>query len=778
MLVVTFGLFYVWSSSSCHGAMWDVRTLPDYSVGHTDISGQRVAYMVYDGDYEIQTYNMQSGTATRITQNTSGDRYPRISGDRVAWESGDFSISLYDHTHGTNTLVDFGSTYNWNTWPTISGNHVAWTKQLGHNFSYNEVYLYDGATKRRLTFNNYQDGSVSIDGNFLVWCGEGAGIYLHDISTNLTAKIADVSGSVASTPMIRGNNVVWADYDGEDTEIFRFDIAAMTLEQLTDNEYYDNSPVASLTQVAWYGSDGNDAEIFRYDIGNDTTVQITNNALDDRDPKVSDELLVWQAGVLGGSGGDIFAFDGAQTTRLSLSNSYGNEFPVVDGLNVAWQGWTSSGPRTFAAVFVPEPDASLLAALAALLLSPLLAVGRRRRMRAPALLATIIVAFTSLSSSVFAITYHITDLGDLAGGADRSFASAVNNAGQVVGYSSTALGDRGFLWTNNGLGMLDLGLLPGESYSTAVDINDLGQVTGSSGHSGSMSGARAYVWTSSSGMMDIGDFASGIGFVIPAGINNSGQVAGTSYDTGALLRAFRWQDGAGMENLGALGGSEAGSFGINNLGHVVGQARTPDWPHVHGFIWKAGEGMIDLGVLPDGEFSYALAINDLDQVVGYGPTAPGFDFSTLHAFLWESGTGIVDLGTLAGMTSSEAHAINNHGIVVGTSGGSLSQRAFIYRQGGILEDLNQFLDESGLGWTLLDARDINDANQIVGFGYTPTGATHGYLLTPIPEPTTQALTFAAVGLLASVSRRRRRETLKGIAPSSLAGANKETVCRE
>ena len=73
-----------------------------------------------------------------------------------------------------------------------------------------------------------------------------------------------------------------------------------------------------------------------------------------------------------------------------------------------------------------------------------------------------------------------------------------------------------------------------------------------------------------------------------------------------------------MVPLGTLGGVLEQGYGINNLGHVVGNSTTAEagGNHVvHAFFYDE-TGMHDIGHLGGG-VSYALAINDADQVVGY-----------------------------------------------------------------------------------------------------------------------------------------------------------------
>jgi probable HAF family extracellular repeat protein len=140
--------------------------------------------------------------------------------------------------------------------------------------------------------------------------------------------------------------------------------------------------------------------------------------------------------------------------------------------------------------------------------------------------------------------------------------------------------------------------------------------------------------------------------------------------------------------------------------------------------------------------------------VGSARTAANED----HAFLY-NGTTMADLGTLGG-DGSWAEAINDFGHVVGRSDNASGySRAFLY-DGTTMIDLNDLLP-SGSGWVLTNARDINDAGQIVGSG-TIGGQSHAFLMGPsaVPEPTSLAglLGMGAMACLAYRWRKRRTVT--------------------
>jgi probable HAF family extracellular repeat protein len=232
------------------------------------------------------------------------------------------------------------------------------------------------------------------------------------------------------------------------------------------------------------------------------------------------------------------------------------------------------------------------------------------------LAAFLIAALGGLTSRALADpTYTITDLLTLGG--TNSQALAINDKGQIVGFSDTSGGSHAFLWDAMN-GMQDLGTL-GEAGSQALAINDNGQIAGFL--ETFSNGSHAFLWL------------PGDAYGLPAGLNDLGTLPG---------------------------GTDSRALAINNLGQVAGWAITSS-PSTHAFYWDGVlHDLHDLGDPVEGD-SQAYGINDNGQVVGFG-SVNGYD----HAFLWDIKNCVkTDLGTLGGLFS-DAYAINIAGQVVGS----------------------------------------------------------------------------------------------------------------
>ncbi len=224
------------------------------------------------------------------------------------------------------------------------------------------------------------------------------------------------------------------------------------------------------------------------------------------------------------------------------------------------------------------------------------------------------------------------DLGDLPGGRHYSSAHGINDSGQIVGGSGAVLGqvlplgDHAFLWTTAS-GMQDIGELPGGyDHAWASAINNSGQVVGTSP---AVSGYRAFLWASGGGMMDLGTLRGGTDESFGHDINESGQVVGSSRAADfSYSHAFLWTSGAGMTDLGELPGGPNASYarGINDSGEVVGYSDIEGSSAA--FLWTSFSGMRNLNDLLDVSgtgwalFS-AMAINNSGQIVGTGSNPDG-----------------------------------------------------------------------------------------------------------------------------------------------------------
>ncbi|TAL30238.1 MAG: PEP-CTERM sorting domain-containing protein [Phenylobacterium sp.] len=336
--------------------------------------------------------------------------------------------------------------------------------------------------------------------------------------------------------------------------------------------------------------------------------------------------------------------------------------------------------------------------------------------------------------------YTITELPASQPGA-ASAGLRLNRDGTVLGRD----GDRTVLFKSGGV--VDLTPLAGPGGSVGA-INDAGHLAGARVNG---SGETRVFLNTPGGTTNFGSL--GDPGETATDLNNNDVIAGTLTLRSGARRAAYWNAG-GIYDLGVLPddlSSEA--VGINDAGQIAGNSG------IHGFIWKAGSGMTDIGALGGpGAATVVQGINNAGWLAGFSELTP---HGRVSGFVYD---GLVmkpigDIGQLFPSLNSFARAINAGGAVVGESqrdDGIFS--AFVYREGATFE--LQSLIDPVLGWDLRTARDINDRGQITGFGFV-NGRQSAYLLTPIetsgavPEPGVWALMILGFGAAGASLRRRR-----------------------
>ena len=127
----------------------------------------------------------------------------------------------------------------------------------------------------------------------------------------------------------------------------------------------------------------------------------------------------------------------------------------------------------------------------------------------------------------------IVSLGTLPG-FTHSEAVAISENGSIAGLATGVVAfpnrSRAVLWQPGGLAIRDLGALPGGTDSRARDVNNRGEVVG---RSSSAKGNRAFIWTAATGMLDLNTLVAVPGLVMTdaLSVNKRGDILVMGQDT-------------------------------------------------------------------------------------------------------------------------------------------------------------------------------------------------------------------------------------------------------
>lgn len=271
------------------------------------------------------------------------------------------------------------------------------------------------------------------------------------------------------------------------------------------------------------------------------------------------------------------------------------------------------------------------------------------------------------------LRYEVIDLGTL--GAEGGYAAGVTNHGQVTGAASVSDSTgRAFVW-DCASGMTSIGALSEDHFASSGSlINERGVVVGQSFGEDTI---EMFIWDRSNGMRAV---ASGM----PFSLNNRSEVTYTG-EGGIYL----WTVANGATLVSDVTGLDLREAFVNNLGQIGGYGVPTDDVVPGYYVWKQSRGARLLALEPesmvrtfvygfndrgdlfgnnyvgttthpflvlrngeirnvtppvDGQFTEALAFNNLRQVVGYRFTA---EDPTQRFYIWDSVRGMRDLNELA-----------------------------------------------------------------------------------------------------------------------------------
>ena len=370
----------------------------------------------------------------------------------------------------------------------------------------------------------------------------------------------------------------------------------------------------------------------------------------------------------------------------------------------------------------------------------------------------VVVCFGNAFSQV---SYRVTDLGVL-GNDNLACAMSINNEGWVViqdasmvpgqqdNAGGTILKARDAIEINGS--QLDLGTLGGQnSWMNWGEINDFGQIVGYSETAvpdpngedvctfGTHLTCRPFLWQffHMSALTTLGGNNGQA-----SAINNRGQIVGFAEDgtvdsscpanktNNRTQLPVLWENGKAKAKALPTGNDPSGNaLWINDEGQIVGFTG-PCAATSHAAVWDND----NVNTLPDnGTGAEAFGNNNRGQIVGF-VGAPNSGIA--NAALWQNGT-LTNLGLLPGDLGGIASGINDKGQVVGSNFDSniYWSHAFIY-QNGVMTDLNTLIPASS-NLYLTMANKINERGQISAMAIVQNGPDagniHAILLTPVNQ---------------------------------------------
>lgn len=327
------------------------------------------------------------------------------------------------------------------------------------------------------------------------------------------------------------------------------------------------------------------------------------------------------------------------------------------------------------------------------------------------------------------LAFAPVDLGALTG-QPYSEANDINASGQVVGFTATddqLSHQQGFVYTGFGplAQILPAGTLGGDG-SQLNALNGPGQ---SVGWSLTTDGSATNVIVADPGppvtLTSRGTMVGGT-VSVATDLNDSGYLVGYGEVGGGIQRPFLAGPTGDLIDIGLPGGADwAVALALNNGRTAVGYSVTTNG-QTNAFVYDAGTTNFSTLIIPaSATGSVATSINDADDVGGYV-----FTNGQMHAAI-AFDTSWTDLGDVLGGGAARINDINFLRQAVGTARDTNGLWRAFYYENGRTHDLNSLLPLDS-GWTLVDARAINDQAQIVGVGQKD-GQTRAFLLFPASE---------------------------------------------
>jgi uncharacterized membrane protein len=286
----------------------------------------------------------------------------------------------------------------------------------------------------------------------------------------------------------------------------------------------------------------------------------------------------------------------------------------------------------------------------------------------PGLLATAcLLALSASLASAAAPKYTIIDLGVVPGTTDSQAFGVSPNGNFVVGRALGSAGYPAVAWSL--ATRTTLPNLPGRRYASATAVNNAGQIVGTSSTTAFGSSPLPVMWVR----------GQAVPLPLPAGesfgrvyaVNASGVAAGSVGSGSGERAAVFKRGGASVLTATAPDGSTmTTATALNDAGIVAGQGTDPRNAALNvALVYRLGDAaMVRLPPLPGDDSALIFGLSNAGHVVGSSGVAQGSGLP----FVWTAATGSVAIPLPPKTSTGSGQAVNSEGWVVGNAGGLYS----------------------------------------------------------------------------------------------------------
>ncbi|KIH78002.1 hypothetical protein SAMN05660860_02327 [Geoalkalibacter ferrihydriticus] len=318
-----------------------------------DIHDRLIVWQGSDEGNDVEIFYCdlkQDGTSTvKLTNNLIDDRHPQVHDRLIAWDgrSGGQDTIFYVDMENMGLIHQLPTDAQFDRLSHVKNGLIVWAGSVDGN---RQIFYYDlnapEPTIVQVTNSAYHSHEPLVSDGEIIWRteeGERSRILAYDLVSEETFEIADlpysqvssISGSDGSTVWLsRGaNQRIFVQSVEEDLAPFAITPPGLNVSWLEMDDGL----------VVWQGYDGENHEIYYYDLNAVETevIKLTDDQQWKEALRISDGIIIWRGQVASGSNHQIYYVDlkseNLSPAAIAVAGEHNSE-PQVHGRLITWLG--------------------------------------------------------------------------------------------------------------------------------------------------------------------------------------------------------------------------------------------------------------------------------------------------------------------------------------------------------------------------------------------------------------------------------------------------------